>query len=118
RIEIVDIATPERLPDGYTLNWTARLRRQDWRKAGVDAREAANTVVIHNGRITQWTAALDVAAPVPESIGAPLAQGASVGSQAVNGSVPDVLGVPLTLLLAAAVALAGAGLLARAALKR
>src|SRR5690349_4135675 len=32
RIEIVDIGIPEKLPDGYTLSWTARFSRQDWRK--------------------------------------------------------------------------------------
>ena len=52
RIEIVDIGTPQRLTDGYTLAWTARFSREDWRRAGVSAREVSNAVTIRNGRIT------------------------------------------------------------------
>src|ERR1700730_11495535 len=39
RIEIVDIGVPQRLTDGYTLSWTARFSREDWRREGVSARE-------------------------------------------------------------------------------
>src|SRR5260370_39652258 len=57
RIEIVDIGTPQRLTDGYTLAWTARFSREDWRRAGVSSREVAHAVTIRNGRITNWTGA-------------------------------------------------------------
>src|ERR1700730_13516455 len=39
RIEIVDIGTPQRLADGYTLSWIARFSREDWRRDGIAARE-------------------------------------------------------------------------------
>src|SRR6266851_2245883 len=42
RIEIVDIGTPQRLPDGYTLSWTARFSREDWRRDGITARDVSN----------------------------------------------------------------------------
>jgi len=100
RIEIVDMGTPERLADGYTLGWTARFSREDWRRAGVASREVTNTVAIHNGRITTWNAALaplTAAAPAPEQAvpAAPVAP-ASTG-------VPELFGVPVTLVLAISV---------------
>jgi hypothetical protein len=97
RIEIVDIGIPEKLPDGYTLSWTARFSRQDWRKAGMTAREAKNTVVIHNGRITQWSGLLATGSAV--DAGAPVANPLpSAGVQ--NSGVPELFGIPLTLLVA------------------
>jgi len=83
RIQIVDIGTPQQLPDGYTLTWTARFSRQDWRQAGIGTRSASNTVVIHNGRITQWTAALDSGDAPP--IAASASSAASTTSPATSG---------------------------------
>lgn len=112
RIEIIDIGTPQRLSDGYTLNWTARFSRQDWRKAGMTARQASNRVVIHNGRITEWTAALDAGASSANgSAAAPLAS--PPGSGPATSGIPEVFGIPITLLLAAFVAIAGATFLVR-----
>ncbi len=113
RIEIVDIGTPQKLVDGYTLTWTARLSRQDWRKAGMAARQAANTVVIHNGRITEWTAALDAGSS---------ASGVAAPSAAVNvrptDTLPEVFGIPITLVAALFVAVGGASFVLRGALRR
>jgi hypothetical protein len=115
RIEIVDMGTPQKLPDGYTLNWTARLSRQDWRSAGVGTRKASNTVVIHNGRITEWTSALDSGETGSSQAAAP--QSVSVPTQ-TGGRVPEMFGVPLTLLLAAFVAVGGASFILRRAFRR
>ena len=116
RIEIVDVGTPQRLPDGYTLTWTARFSRQDWRRAGTAARLFSNSVVIHNGRITEWIASPDSAAsaagtvrPVAVAISQPVSSG---------GGIPELAGIPLTLWLAACVALGGATLFVRSALRR
>ena len=114
RIQIVDIGTPQRLPDGYTLTWTARLSRQDWRKAGIEARQASNTVVIHNGRITEWTAKLDVGAAAATGLAAP----ASVSTPEVSSPIPYIFGVPVTLVLAGVLALCGGTFVARGALRR
>ena len=99
RIEIVDIGTPQRLPDGYTLAWTARFSREDWRRAGVPARSVSNVVTIRNGRITNWTAS--TATDAPQSSPEPaLAVGPNVSDAPRSNGVPEVFGVPLTLLLA------------------
>lgn len=110
RIEIVNIGTPQQLPDGYTLSWTARFSRQDWRLAGVQARQVSNTVVIHNGRITQWTAELGATAdPQPAT-----ASGAVVGtSNDSMTAMPEMYGIPISLVVGAIVAITGAGLLVR-----
>jgi hypothetical protein len=114
RIQIVDIGTPQRLPDGYTLNWTGRFSRQDWRQSGIAARQASNTVVIRNGRITEWTAALDSGA---SGTGETSTISIQDTSQPTN-AIPEFLGIPITLLLAAGVAAAGATFLLRGALRR
>jgi hypothetical protein len=107
RIEIVDIGTPQRLPDGYTLTWIARFSRDDWRRAGISARQVTNAVTIHNGRITDWTASTGTDAPPPSQ--EPLLSAASNADAPKSGGVPEVFGVPLTLLLAiVVVAFAGA----------
>lgn len=115
RIEIVDIGAPQRLSDGYTLAWTARLSRQDWRRAGTPARQYSNTVVIHNGRITDWTGA-----PVSTTSGASAAAPAiAVPSQPVaNSAIPELAGIPISLWLAACVALGGVSLFVRSALRK
>jgi len=107
RIEIVDIGTPQRLTDGYTLTWTARFSREDWRRAGISAREVTNAVTIHNGRITDWTASAATDPPSPSQ--QPALSAASNADVPKSGGVPEVFGVPLTLLLAiVVVAFAGA----------
>jgi hypothetical protein len=108
RIEIVDIATPQKLADGYSLSWDARFSRQDWRRSGIDTRQASNTVVIHNGRITEWTVALDAGTSAAD---APTA--AAVASPEAPRGIPEVFGIPLTLLAAVAVAIGGAIFLLR-----
>ena len=115
RIEIVDIGTPQKLPDGYTLNWTARLSRQDWRAADLGTRQASNTVVIHNGRITEWTATLESGTTAPSSVAA--AQPVSEAAPS-SGGMPEMFGIPLTLLLAVFVAVGGASFILRGALRR
>jgi hypothetical protein len=115
RIEIVDIGTPQRLPDGYTLDWTARLSRQDWRRAGMDARQTSNTVVIHNGRITNWTAALDTGTGSPQSASAAVSAPAPARA---GGGMPELFGVPLTLVFGALVAIVGASVILRGARRR
>jgi len=97
RIEIVDIGSPQRLTDGYTLAWTARFSREDWRRAGISAREVTNAVTIHNGRITNWSASL----ASPAVAAAPLQEVApAVPAPAVGSGPPEVRGVPVTRLLA------------------
>jgi hypothetical protein len=115
RIEIVDIETPQRLADGYTLKWTARFSRQDWRKAGTPSRDASNSVVIHNGRITEWTTVLDAAAQPRDALAAPSVVTASPPG---DSGFPEFFGIPVTLLLAAFVAVAGGSLLVRSAMRR
>ena len=101
RIEIVDIGTPQRLTDGYTLTWTARFSREDWRRAGISAREVTNAVTIHNGRITNWSASTATDAPQSQEAPAVSAAAKSGGADVSTSSgVPEVFGVPLTLLLA------------------
>jgi hypothetical protein len=117
RIEILEIGTPQQLPDGYTLTWTARFSRQDWRKAGIASRKASSLVVIHNGRITQWTAALDTGVPISDAAGLPVSITSSVPNSP-GSMIPEVFGIPVTLLLAAAVALGGGSFLARSVLRR
>jgi hypothetical protein len=102
RIEITDIGTPERLPDGYTLNWTARFSRHDWRLQGITARVASNRVVIHNGRITDWTAALQAA-----DSSSPEAAPAAGTIVANDPNVPEISGVPVTLLIGLVVVASG-----------
>lgn len=96
RIEIMDIGSPQRLPDGYTLTWTARFSRADWRQAGIGSREVTNAITIHNGRITDWNASF--ASPGGE---APQTQPSSpaIDQPSVNSGIPELLGVPVTLLL-------------------
>ncbi len=101
RIEIVDIGTPQRLTDGYTLTWTARFSREDWRRAGISAREVTNAVTIHNGRITNWSASTATDAPQSQEAPAVSAAAKSGGADVSTSSgLPEVFGVPLTLLLA------------------
>jgi hypothetical protein len=97
RIEIVDIGTPQRLTEGYSLTWTARFSRQDWRRAGISARQVTNAITIHNGRITNWTASL--ASDAPPSSSEPSLSAATTDPPKTGG-VPEFFGVPLTLLLA------------------
>jgi hypothetical protein len=105
RIEIVDIGTPQRLADGYTVTWTARFSREDWRRAGVQNREVTSAITIHNGRITEWNASLDAgtAAARPAQVPPP----AVTQPSPANGP-PELFGLPVTLLMAIVV-LAGAG---------
>ncbi len=105
RIEIVDIGTPQRLSDGYTLAWTARFSREDWRRSGISAREVTNAVTIRNGRITNWTASTsDAPAPAPAAPALPAAPSAPPTSVP-----PELFGVPPTLVVALIViAFAGA----------
>jgi hypothetical protein len=102
RIEIVDIGSPQRLADGYTLSWTARFSRADWRRSGIAAREVTNAITIHNGRITEWNASLaPLAAETPASQQiAPAVPQASVGTGSAASGVPEVFGVPVTLVVA------------------
>jgi hypothetical protein len=101
RIEIVDIGTPQRLSDGYTLNWTARFSRQDWRQAGIGTREVTNTVTIHNGRITDWTASLALpAAAGGGGVSAPTSVDPSLVDSRSASGFPELFGIPVTLLLA------------------
>jgi hypothetical protein len=109
RIEIVDIGTPQRLTDGYTLAWTARFSREDWRRAGISAREVTNAVTIRNGRITNWTAST-ADAPAPSAPSPALSAAPNVANAPRSDGAPEVLGVPLTLVLAIVV-LAFAGVL-------
>jgi hypothetical protein len=107
RIEIVDIGSPQRLSDGYTLAWTARFSREDWRRAGIPARKVTSSTTIHNGRITDWSASfasLPGDAPPSQEL-SPATPAAPPGST----GVPELLGVPVTLLLAISL-LAVAGL--------
>ena len=115
RIEIVDIGTPQKLSDGYTLTWTARLSRQDWRTEGMQARQAANTIVIHNGRITEWTAALDSASSTAD-VSAPRAAANPISEP--TGTLAEVFGIPITLVAALFVAVGGASFILRGALRR
>lgn len=121
RIQIVEMGTPEKTADGYTLAWTARFSREDWRRSGVQARVAANEVVIQNGRITRWTARLDptdgaavsaerepsnavvntsaVFGATDRSAGDAAATGrsvASAGSPTPRADFPEILGIPVT----------------------
>lgn len=111
RIEIVDMGTPSQLPDGYALNWTGRFSREDWREAGMQERQVSNHVVIHNGRITEWTASFDAAgqagdpgAPAPEA-------GVILPQPASDSPIPELFGIPVTLLFVAT-AIVAAGSLA------
>jgi hypothetical protein len=112
RIEITDIGTPQPLPDGYTLSWTARLTRQDWRQAGIAARQATNTVVIHNGRITEWSATLSTSQS-PVSQQAADSAGIVVAEDPPGSAIPELFGIPLTLLVAAAALVAAGTLMVR-----
>jgi hypothetical protein len=108
RIEIVDIGAPQRLSDGYTLLWTARFSREDWRRSGITARNVTSAVTIHNGRITEWSAALGpVGTDAPPSQEVPTGPSAASAAPPSTG-VPELIGVPVTLLVAiATLALAG-----------
>jgi hypothetical protein len=99
RIEIVDIGTPQRLPDGYTLAWVARFSREDWRRAGISAREVSNAVTIRNGRIINWTASTPTDAPPAQDVVAQVSAARSADASN-SGAPPEVFGLPLTLLLA------------------
>ena len=108
RIEIVDIGTPQKLSDGYVLNWTGRFSRSDWRQAGIQQRQVNNHVVIHNGRITEWTAVLDAAVQPADDIAAAPEVGAPVPGTTVDSPIPELFGIPITLLFVA-VAVVAAG---------
>lgn len=115
RIEITDTGTPQKLSDGYTLTWAARMTRQDWRVSGLASRHTSNTVVIHNGRITEWTANFDSESSQSDGAAAP----ASVGiATPTSTGFPEVFGIPITLLLAGLVAVGGASFVVRTALRR
>ena len=121
RIEIVDMGTPTQLADGYRLTWTARLSRQDWRKAGMEFRQATNNVEMHNGRITNWTAVFSSGASDDgPAIPAPAADASIVvqPDAADASGIPQVAGIPVTLLLAGLLAVGGVGVLARSVLRR
>jgi hypothetical protein len=65
------------------------------------ARMATNKVVIHNGRITEWTGSLaSAAAPAAPAVALPVSPATNPTTQ-----VPELLGIPLTLLLAVLAAL-------------
>ena len=121
RIQIDSIGTPQQLPDGYTLNWTAHFSRQDWRQQGVESRQANNMVVIHNGRITEWTATLDSAVA---SADASSATAVGVGDNSAgtalqaSGGMPVVAGVPISLWVAAGIAVVGVVVVGRGAIRR
>ena len=115
RIEIIDIGTPQRLSDGYTLTWSGRFTRQDWRRSGIAARRYSNNVVIHNGRITEWTATLVSNVSAPTEVAPPLVVTTTRSSQS---SIPELLGIPVTLLLAGCLAIGGGTLLLRGALRK
>jgi hypothetical protein len=97
RIEITDIGSPEKLPDGYTLSWSARFSRQDWRKAGINARDTTNKVVIRNGRITQWNGTFGAS---PSGLAAAPAPQVAAPVPVATTGVPEVSGIPVTLILA------------------
>ena len=113
RIEIVDIGTPKRLPDGYALDWTARFSRQDWRASGTDSRLLSNRVVIHNGRITDWTATVTSSTRAADEQDAQPAAGPVGSTTAPGGWIPEVFGVPVTLLIAAGMVVAAAAVMLR-----
>ena len=115
RIEIIDIGTPQRLSDGYMLTWSGRFTRQDWRRSGIAARRYSNNVVIHNGRITEWTATLVSNVSAPTEVAPPLVVTTTRSSQS---SIPELLGIPVTLLLAGCLAIGGGTLLLRGALRK
>jgi hypothetical protein len=96
RIEIVDIGVPQRLSDGYTVSWTARFSREDWRRDGVPVREVTNAIVIHNGRITDWNASFTADAMPPSTAASPVAASAP----AVSSGPPELFGLPISLVLA------------------
>lgn len=113
RIEIVDMGAPRPLPDGYVLSYTARFMRQDWRKAGVAVRQVSNTVVIHSGRIIEWNASFDAGVPTPAA-GAPSAAVSPVMSDGgLSGAIPELFGIPVTLLFAAGAVAGAAALMVR-----
>jgi hypothetical protein len=91
RIEVVDIQ-PTQLADGYSVTWTTRMYREDWRRAGISVRSTTEQATIHNGRITRWTS----------SLAAELAPNASLPAENEVSTSPsplaDVLigGVPLS----------------------
>jgi hypothetical protein len=117
RIEITDIGTPDKLDDGYTLAWTARFSREDWRKAGVDSRQVSSRVVIRNGRITEWTAHMQDGPgggaslnsdppPLPDDV------------EAQSNGIPEVFGIPISLVAAGLLALVGAVVVLQPRLRR
>jgi hypothetical protein len=114
RIEIQDIGTPDKLDDGYTLAWTARFSREDWRTAGIDSRQVSSRVVIRNGRITEWTAQMD-GDPGDCTLLGSLA--ATTVQPRANG-MPEVFGVPISLLAAGLLALVGAAVVLHPRLRR
>jgi hypothetical protein len=115
RIEILDIGTPQKLSDGYTLAWTGRFSRQDWRKAGIESREASNLVVIHNGRITEWTTQLGSSMLQNGSPSPATGSTAAAPTQAGLNGMPEVFGIPISLLLAGMLAIGGAAVVVRLA---
>jgi hypothetical protein len=102
---------PEQIQDGYTLTWTARWSRDDWRRAGVPARETTERVTIQNGRITRWTSSVDSA----EASGAVMGGAASVddlspGVTVIDSGADGPITPPPSLVAAGVVVLVGIGL--------
>jgi hypothetical protein len=120
RIEITSMGTPQQLLDGYTLTWSAKLSRQDWRKAGIETRQASNTVAIHNGRITEWTAVLDSGTSTPDALAPGPASDIVVppASKDAEKTIPEIVGIPATLLLAGLIAVGGGALVLRNVIRR
>jgi hypothetical protein len=111
RIEIVDMGIPQRLPDGYRLTWTARFSRQDWRQAGLVVREVSNTVVIHDGRITDWTASLEAGISAPAAAAPATVAKSVIDDGGLVAGIPELFGIPVTLLLAAGAVAVGVAVL-------
>jgi hypothetical protein len=114
RIEVVDIQ-PTQLADGYSVTWTTRMYREDWRRAGVSVRSTTEQSTIHNGRVTRWTSSLASELAPDVSLHAPSA--VAPASQPL--SALHVAGVPLSdipvmfFVLLAVLLIAGGGLSVR-----
>jgi hypothetical protein len=101
RIEVVDVR-PTPVADGYSVTWTTRMFREDWRQAGVAMRQTTEQATIRNGRITRWTSSLATElAP-----GVTLPANASVPLSEPSGG-PLVGGVPLSEIPVTLLALVG-----------
>ncbi len=117
RIEILDIGSPRKLNDGYSLGWTGRFSRQDWRKAGIESQEVSNLVVIHNGRITEWTAKFGSGVVEDGSASSAAAITLAAPAQGSQDGMPEIFGIPVSLLLAAMLAIGGAAIVVRMAVR-